>query len=100
MLHQRTAFSSSSSKVCDKTAEAYGTVGQPEKGMSVLAEALAQADKTGERHYEAEMYRLKGTLTLQSNFHGLQSRAEEEVEGYFRICRKFSLEGCSAMLLH
>jgi predicted ATPase len=43
-------------------AEAYQTVGQPEAGLSVLAEALAQVEKTGERFWEAEMYRLKGEL--------------------------------------
>jgi len=32
----------------------------------VLAEAMAQVEKTGERYYEAELYRLKGELTLQS----------------------------------
>jgi predicted ATPase len=47
-------------------AEAYGKVGQVEEGLSVLAEALAVVEKTGERWYEAELYRLKGTLTLQS----------------------------------
>ena len=46
-------------------AEAYGKVGQTEEGLSVLAEALALVDKTGERYYEAELYRLKGELTLQ-----------------------------------
>ena len=30
-------------------AEAYGKVGQVEEGLSVLAEALALVDKTGER---------------------------------------------------
>ena len=43
-------------------AEAYGKVGQAEEGLSVLAEAL---NKTGQRFYEAELYRLKGQLTLQ-----------------------------------
>jgi predicted ATPase len=47
-------------------AEAYGKTGQREEELSVLAEALAFVDKTGERFYEAELYRLKGTLTLQS----------------------------------
>ena len=42
-------------------AEAYGKVGQVEEGLSVLAEALAMVDKTGERYYEAELYRLKGS---------------------------------------
>jgi class 3 adenylate cyclase/predicted ATPase len=46
-------------------AEAYGKMGQPEEGLNALAEALAQVDKTGERNYEAELYRLKGQLTLQ-----------------------------------
>jgi len=45
--------------------EAYGKVGQVEEGLAVLAEALAMAEKNGERHYEAELYRLKGELTLQ-----------------------------------
>jgi predicted ATPase/DNA-binding winged helix-turn-helix (wHTH) protein len=51
-------------------AEAYGKTGQAEEGLSVLAEALATVHKTGERHYEAELYRLKGDLTLaQSSVH-------------------------------
>jgi predicted membrane chloride channel (bestrophin family) len=41
-------------------------VGQTEEGLTLLAEGLAVADKTGERFYEAELYRLKGQLTLQS----------------------------------
>jgi len=45
-------------------AEAYQTVGQPEAGLRVLAEALAQVEKTEERFWEAEMYRLKGELLL------------------------------------
>src|SRR5215510_2935744 len=48
-----------------RLAEVYGKVGQTEEGLSVLAEALAAVDKTGERFYEAELYRLKGQLTLQ-----------------------------------
>ena len=46
-------------------AEAYGHVGQTAAGLHVLAEALACAHTTGERCYEAELYRLKGELTLQ-----------------------------------
>jgi predicted ATPase len=36
-------------------AEAYGKVGQTEKGLSVLAEALEAVNKTGTRWYEAEL---------------------------------------------
>ena len=46
-------------------AEAYGIVGQPEEGLTAVTEALALVHKTGERRYEAELYRLKGELTLQ-----------------------------------
>src|SRR5262249_25745569 len=46
-------------------AETYGKVGRVEEGLSVLAEALAAGEKTGEGVHEAELYRLKGHLTLQ-----------------------------------
>jgi len=45
-------------------AEAYGKVGRAEEGLAALVEALAQVEKTGERWYEAEVYRLKGELLL------------------------------------
>jgi predicted ATPase len=48
-------------------AEAYGTMGQPETGLTMLAEALTVVDKTGERWYEAEIHRLKGELLLQQS---------------------------------
>src|SRR5262249_50316193 len=48
-------------------AEAYGTMGQPAAGRAVLAEALTLADKTGERWYESELYRLKGALLVQQS---------------------------------
>ena len=41
-----------------------GKRGRQRKGSAVLAEALALVDKTGERIYEAELYRLKGELLL------------------------------------
>jgi predicted ATPase len=41
-------------------AEAHGKVGQAEEGLSALSEALTWVDKSGERFYEAELYRLKG----------------------------------------
>ena len=34
-------------------AEAHGTMGQPEAGLTVLTEALTLVDTTGERWYEA-----------------------------------------------
>jgi predicted ATPase len=60
-------------------AEAYGIMGQPETGLTALAEALTRADTTGERWYEAECYRLKGELLLQQS-----SDNEAEAEIYFQ----------------
>jgi predicted ATPase len=45
-------------------AEAYGSIGQPAEGLSLLAEALAIVDRTGARMWEAELHRLKGELLL------------------------------------
>ncbi len=47
-------------------AEAYGKVGQTAEGFTLLAEALAVVQENGERLRQAELYRLKGELTLQS----------------------------------
>ena len=47
-------------------------------GLAVLAEALAVVDKNGERFYEAELYRLKGELTLHSPKSKVQSLKVEE----------------------
>jgi class 3 adenylate cyclase/predicted ATPase len=63
-------------------AEACGKAGQAEEGRAALAEALRGVDRSGERFYEAELYRLKGELTLQQS--GVRStEAEAEAEGYF-----------------
>jgi class 3 adenylate cyclase/predicted ATPase len=58
-------------------AEAYGKAGQAEEGLATLAEALTMVDNSGERVYEAELYRLKGELTLQSSIQSLESRIKE-----------------------
>jgi predicted ATPase len=60
-------------------AEAYGKVGQTEAGLTVLAEALAVVDKTGERYWEAELHRLKGELLL-----GLSTDNTTEAEACFQ----------------
>jgi predicted ATPase len=43
-------------------AEAYRKAGQAEEGLRVLDEALMTVRDTGERWWEAELYRLKGEL--------------------------------------
>jgi predicted ATPase len=46
-------------------AEAYGKLGRVEEGLTVLVEALRVVEDTGERFYEAELYRLRGEFLLQ-----------------------------------
>jgi class 3 adenylate cyclase/predicted ATPase len=58
-------------------AEAYEKVGQAKEGLATLAEALTVVDNSGERFYEAELYRLKGGLTLQSSIPSLEPRVKE-----------------------
>ena len=45
-------------------AEACGKGGKPEEGLKVLSEALTVMNTTGQRYWEAELYRIKGELTL------------------------------------
>jgi tetratricopeptide (TPR) repeat protein len=68
-------------------AEAYGKHSQVEEGMNVLTEALTDAERREERFYEAELYRLKGELTLR------QSRASlEQVQGTSKTKQKAKIE--------
>ena len=54
-------------------------MGQPEEGLRLLAEALTVARHTGERWWEAELYRLKGELLL-----ALSQDHQAEAETCFR----------------
>ena len=64
-------------------AEADGRIGQTERGLGVLDEALAIVDRNNERFYEAELHRLKGELLLLST--------PADLSGAER-CYRFALE--------
>jgi class 3 adenylate cyclase/predicted ATPase len=68
-------------------AEAYGKIGQPEKGLSVLVEALAIVDNNGGRYWEAELYRHKGDLLLMQQGQKL-GEAEECFHKALDIARR------------
>jgi predicted ATPase len=51
-------------------AEALGERGSTERALALIAEALETVEKTGERFYEAELYRQKGELLLRSHSKG------------------------------
>ena len=52
-------------------AQAYVKAGECQKGLQVVAEALEIVRHNAIRHYEPELYRLKGELVLQADGHGL-----------------------------
>jgi predicted ATPase len=65
-------------------AEACEGMRQVEEGLNALAEALRLVEKNGERIDEAELYRLKGELTLaQSSVPGLGASVQQEAEACF-----------------
>jgi predicted ATPase len=68
-------------------AEAYGEVGQPEEGLTVLVEALAMVDKTGERCWEAELHKQKGELLLMQEGQKV-GEAEECFQKALHIARR------------
>ena len=72
------------SRLLARLAEAHGKIGQIEEGLTVLADAFAHVERIGERFYEAELYRLKGELTLQSSVQSLESRVTEAEECFRR----------------
>ena len=59
-------------------ADAYGQTTTPTQGMRTVEEAIAVVRETGERHWEAELYRLKGELLLLPT-----TRAMSEAQGCF-----------------
>jgi predicted ATPase len=72
-IRQGLATETESFRTCHMTllAEAYDAVGEPDAGLRVLDEAVAQVEKTEERFWEAEIYRLKGELLLEVEGAGL-----------------------------
>jgi len=65
-------------------AAAHGGAGQAEEGLTLLTEAEAAMRRNRERLYEAELYRVKGELTLkQSGVQRLESRVQKEAEECF-----------------
>jgi predicted ATPase len=57
-------------------ADAYRKVGQSEEGLTLVARAQEALTISGERWWEAEVYRLTGELTLQSRTQSLVSNSK------------------------
>ena len=74
-------------------AQAYASAGQIEEGLSTLAESQVALDDSGERWWQAELYRLKGELLLRRS--GLQPDNEREVEECFRRALAIAQDQCA-----
>jgi predicted ATPase len=68
-------------------AEGYGKGGQVDAGLQTLDECFVAVANTGECWWEAELYRLKGELLLQSRGSDLQSAILIQVAGSRTGCR-------------
>jgi tetratricopeptide (TPR) repeat protein len=68
-----------------QVAKTLGQVGQVEEGFRLMTEAMAFLSGGAVRHYEAEIYRLKGELTLtQSSVQRLESMVKEAEECFWK----------------
>jgi predicted ATPase/class 3 adenylate cyclase len=61
----------------------YGKAGRAAEGLAAVAEGLDASEKSGERSFEAELYRLRGELLLKHDA-PVGSKVEDEAQGCFR----------------
>jgi len=66
-------------------ADAQGRAGQPERGLTTMAEAFALLERTEDRWCEAELHRLHGTLLHQT---GSDSAAETAWHTAIQVARQ------------
>jgi adenylate cyclase len=65
-------------------ADLYRRAGQVDEALTVVAEALAIIERTGERWWEAELYRLNGVLFMQKD----DIRAETSLHRALDVARR------------
>lgn len=70
-------------------SEAYTRLEDRDAALNVISDALSQIDETGERGYEAELYRLKG-LALARRLSGDCDENGDEAEGCFLRAREIA----------
>lgn len=74
-------------------ADIYLGLGRCKEGLDAITEAFALMEETGERHYEAEIYRLKGELVLRDERQtgiAQDARPATEAESYFQHALEIS----------
>jgi predicted ATPase len=79
--------------------EVFGLAGRFAEGLAVIADALAEAERTGERYYEAELWRIKGDLLLKADASNSQaSGAQAEAERCFHQAVEIARRQSARML--
>jgi DNA-binding SARP family transcriptional activator/predicted ATPase len=66
-------------------AEVYASTGQVQQGLKTLDEAVALVEEHGERHWESELYRLRGEMLLRQ---GHQAEAEASFQKALQVARQ------------
>lgn len=66
-------------------AESYAQDGQLEAALEAITEALQWAEKTDERYYEAELYRLRGGLLIQQ---GAETAGQTNLQHAMRLAEQ------------
>ena len=64
-------------------AKTYGKIRRTEEGLALIAGLAGTCRYEGERFHEAELYRLKGEMMLQSRVGGQDAEVQKEAEGCF-----------------
>lgn len=70
--------------------EVYWLAGRCVEGLAAIAEALAQVERTGERVWEADLWRIKGELLLKSAASNAQVEAESCYQRAIEIAQQQS----------
>ncbi len=70
--------------------EVFGLAGRSTEGLETIAEALALVERTGERNYKAEIWRIKGELVLQAAASDAEVEAEDCYHQALKIARRQS----------
>jgi predicted ATPase len=82
-IYKATGLRFSLTDLLGSLAEAYGKYGDMEKAMDFMEQALAEVQRGGEQYYEAELYRIKGELTLMKSDIKNRTEIENEAEKCF-----------------
>jgi DNA-binding winged helix-turn-helix (wHTH) protein/predicted ATPase len=88
--------------VAASMAEVYAGVHRPTDGLALVRDALDVAERSGWHYWTAELHRLEGVLTLQSDARGREEQAEacfrEAIELARRQCAKsFELRAATSL---